>query len=268
MNLSSPWLRRAAWCGLLTAACGLAACEAKEPAPRVPANNTVTLRGLVGRDVTAWGKVESTSQSKNSGHQFLKLVGSELSIICLKQDLANFTAGKPADLFRSRHIEITGRLERYNGRLQIKLTQPAQIKIVAPAAAGGLKPVELKQLGADRWMSPGGLVYRGRDPEGRTRVEHVLRHARDLPDRDGPHGVFDGGEELAFAVIDQAWKIAQEKRLPARRERDRSSLLVPMGRRIGYLGGRTGSRQRHPPLSRVFIVYETGTKNIITAFPR
>ena len=112
------------------------------------------------------------------------------------------------------------------------------------------------------------MFYEEYDPAGLTRVRHIERHARDIPDRDGPHGVFDGGPSVAFAVIDEAWKIAEKKRLRAKSEGDRSLYNVSMGRRVGYLGGRVGARKRHPPLRTVQIVFETGTKNIVTAFPK
>ena len=128
--------------------------------------------------------------------------------------------------------------------------------------------VELKKIGTNTWLSPAGLKYQGRDPEGLTRVEHVLRHARDIPGRDGPHGVFDGGEDRVFAVIDEGWRLAQEKRIRPDVERDRSVYLIPMGRRIGYLGGQTGASRGKPPLSRLFLVIETRTKSVVTAFPR
>jgi hypothetical protein len=69
-------------------------------------------------------------------------------------------------------------------------------------------------------------------------------------------------------MIDEAWQRAERTRIKPQIERDRSLYLIPMGRRIGYLGGQTGARQGHPPLSRVFLVIETRTKNVITAFPR
>lgn len=99
-------------------------------------------------------------------------------------------------------------------------------------------------------------------------MQHVLRHARDIPDREGSHGVFDGGEETVFAVIDEAWQTVQRKRIPPRVEGARSVYLVPMGRRIGYLGGRLGQERGHPPLDRLSLVVESGTRNIVTAFPR
>jgi hypothetical protein len=251
---------------------------AAETPQRVSAKDTLTLRTLVGRQVTVSGRVTATNVSDRSGHHFLNFENPELAVICFASDLGVFTSGKPADRYRGQNIEITGVLERYRDKLQIRLRDSAQIKIVEaapakpappkPAPAPGLSPVELKKIGSDTWISPAGLVYQGRDPEGRTRVDHVLRHARDIPDRDGSHGVFDGGPNAVFGVIDEAWRNVETKKLRPTIEGDRSLYTVSMGRRVGYLGGRAGASGGHPPLTRIFLVIETGTKNVITAFPR
>jgi len=236
--------------------------------PRVSANNTVELRKLLNRDVTVTGKVDRVNKS-SSGHQFLSFTSSELTVVCFQKSLAAFKEGTPADLYGQREVEITGRLELYNGKLQIKLHQPAQIKLAAaksetsPPAA-----IELKRIDKDTFLSPAGLRYDGYDPQGLTRVEHIARHTRDQPDRPGSHGVFDGDRGVAFAVIDEAWKLAEKNKIRPENEGDRSSYLVPLGRRVGYLGGQAGKRRNNPPLERVFIVFKTGTKDIITAFPR
>jgi hypothetical protein len=241
---------------------------------RIKANNVVQLNEQVGREVTVYGRVVRTSTSSRSRHQFLNFYDDAVSVICFAEDVGNFEGGGPASLFKDKDVEITGRLERYRDKLQIKLRTPSQIRIVSrssstTAPANPTTPsVELKKIGPDTWLSPAGLRYQGRDPEGLTRVEHVLRHARDMPSRDGPHGVFDGGEARVFAVIDEGWRLAQEKRIRPDVERDRSVYLIPMGRRIGYLGGRTGASRGKPPLSRLFLVMETRTRSVVTAFPR
>ncbi len=254
---------------------------------RVLANDAPALRSLAGRNVTVYGRVTGTAVSDSSGHHFLNFANREFSVICFAADLGNFPEGKPAEVYQGRDVEIAGRLERYRDKLQIRLRDPAQIKIVsatdakpaspaAEPAPAGVKPVpssgppqvELKKIGPVKWLSPAGLTYQGRDPEGRTRVEHVLRHARDIPDRDGSHGVFDGGPDVVFGVIDEAWRNIEKKKIRPAIEGDRSLYTVPMGRRVGYLGGRAGAARGHPPLTRVFLVIETGTTNVITAFPR
>jgi hypothetical protein len=246
--------------------------EATQP-PRVKATNVVQLRELVGKKVAVYGRVVRTSTSSRSKHQFLNFSGETLSVICFSEDVGKFQGGGPAHLFRERDVEITGTVELYRGKLQIKLREPSQIKLAGsrsppPEPAGESEIVELKKIGKDAWLSPAGLRYEGRDPDGRTRVEHVLRHARDIPSRDGPHGVFNGGPDRVFAVIDEAWRRAQRDRIRPEIERDRSLYTIPMGRRIGYLGGRAGAQRGHPPLSNLFLVIETRTKNVITAFPR
>jgi hypothetical protein len=40
-----------------------------------------------------------------------------------------------------------------------------------------------------------------------------------------------------------------------------------MGRRIGYLGGQVGGQRRNPALKTIRFVYDTGTRNVVTAFP-
>jgi len=257
---------------------GGALAASDEATRRVSVRDVLTLRDSVGREMTVYGRVTASSVSERSGHHFLNFDNREFSVICFASDLSNFTSGKPAELYRGRDIEITGLLERYRDKLQMRLRDPEQVKIVESAAGKSASSksapspdaakVELKKVGAAAWLSPAGLRYQGRDPDGLTRVEHVLRHARDVPDREGSHGVFDGGPAAVFAVIDEAWQNVEKKRIRPTVENDRSLYTVPMGRRVGYLGGRAGASRGHPPLSRIFLVIETGTTNVITAFPR
>ena len=240
---------------------------AEQPADSIPARNVVTLRENVGKKVTVRGRVASTGESR-SGHQFLNFANSELTAVCYPEHVAQFRDGKPSKTYREKHVELTGTVELYKNKLQIRLRAPAQIRIVTESTTPATKGIKLKKLGKETWLSPAGLRYHGRDPAGLTRVEHIERHVKDEPSRAGSHGVFDGGSDVAFAVIDEAWKTAQQRKLRPAREGDRSTYTVSMGRRIGYLGGRTGAARRNPPLTRVFIVFKTGTKDIVTAFPK
>jgi hypothetical protein len=243
--------------------------KATEPRDAIHASNQRVLQASIGREVTVTGEVARAAKSQ-SGIHFLNLENSSLSIVCFRDDAQKFADGSPSDQFRDHDIEIRGKLEQYKGKLQIKLVDPSQIRIIEDASPGSTQPegIVLKEIGRNTWLSPAGLRYAGRDPQGLTRKEHIERHVKDDPDRDGSHGVFDGGSAVAFAVIDEAWQRAEKTNLRATKEGDRSSLLVPMGRRVGYLGGRTGNARQHPALKRVFIVFETGTKNVVTAFPR
>lgn len=243
------------------------ALDRDDKSPPIPAQNVAALRENMGKEVTVVGHVQRTGESR-SGHQFLNFADSELTAVCYREQVTNFREGKPADVYRQKDVELTGKLELYDGKVQIRLSDPSQIRIVPAAEPESVQGIQLKETGKDTWLSPAGLRYRGRDPEGLTRVEHIGRHSQDIPQRDGPHGVFDGGPDVAFAVIDQAWQLARKRKLRPQREGDRSSYTVDMGRRIGFLGGRTGATKQNPPLNRLFIVFTTGTQDIITAFPK
>lgn len=268
---------------------------AKElPVTRVAANNAKAVKENIGKTATVHGKVKSASVSK-SGIHFLNFYSSNVVVVCFKQDAKKFDSGGPAKLWNNKEIEVTGKLENYKGKPQIKITQPTQVRLASatkrpgatgkksedPDAKGGFsladikvgsgktkkKPFELKQTGKLTWLSPAGLIYKGKDAKGLTRVEHVLRHAADQPNRAGSHGVFDGGNDIALAVVDEAWKLAKEKKIKPKKERDRLAYTIPMGRRVGYLGGKSGKSRNHPPLKKVFIVI-SGKSEVITAFPR
>jgi len=233
----------------------------------IKASNTVTLRKMVGKEVTVHGRIGTTAKSRG-GSNFLNFASSELSVVCFKENVTKFDAA-PADTFKAKDVLLTGTLELYKGKLQIKLTDPAQIKIADAPEPEKLASIELKSLGGSTWISPAGLRYSGRDPAGLTRVEHIMRHSHDIPSREGPHGVFDANEEgEVFALIDEAWRITEKYKLRAVSEGDRSTYTVDMRRRIGFLGGSSGKGRGNPELKKVFIVFETGTKNIITAFPK
>ena len=132
--------------------------------------------------------------------------------------------------------------------------------------AADKKPAEyLRDVGNNTKQSPAGLRYTPGSLE-RHRVDHVLRHARDDPDRD-IHGVFDGDACEIFAVIDEAYESAKRGGRHVETERDRSRTIytVDLGRPVGFIGGRAGRRSGHPPATGVRIVLEN--KNVITAFP-
>lgn len=252
-------------------------------ASTLSARNVVELRKHLGQEVVIEGKIGRTNTS-SSGNHFLNFEASEFTAVCFKDDVAKFDSGGPAKLFDGKTVQVSGKLETYKGKLQLKLTSPKQISIIddvqksvgrdESSVADEDEPIGigqvtyLKQIGDTHWLSPAGLEYRGRDPQGLTRVEHVLRHAQDIPDRDGSHGVFTGGVDRVFQTIDEAWKLAEKKRLKPDVQGNRSTLTVTMGRKVGYLGGRNGRQRRNPELRKIFIVFETDTKNIVTAFPK
>jgi len=237
----------------------------KQPV-RVQAADSRTLLEHVGEVVTVTGHVARTGKSK-SGINFLNFASAEITAVCSADAASKFKDGEPGDVFRHADVEITGTIELYRGKLQVKIDGPKSIRPIEAESKESPK-VELKKVGKDHWLSPAGLHYRGRDPEGRTRLDHVLRHASDDPKRDGPHGVFDDGRDGALATIDAAWRLVQKHEIKPEIDGGRAAYTVSLGRKIGYLGGRVGAERRHPPLTRVFIVVERGTSHVVTAFPR
>ncbi|MEW4530147.1 hypothetical protein [Maioricimonas sp. JC845] len=124
----------------------------------------------------------------------------------------------------------------------------------------------LTELPGGTLQSPAGLLYERGSAEGH-RLDHVLRHSEDMPSRP-IHGVFDGGRDEIVAVIDEAWQKAQTRGPPTavtEQQGDRTVYTVDLERRIGYIGGRAGQRQNHPPARHLKLVLED--RSVITAYP-
>lgn len=242
-------------------------------AERISVAEIGKIRSRVGKEVIVFGKVAGTSTS-GSGHQFLNF-SNGFKIICLKDDVGKFDGSGPAELYQGKLVEARGKVTSHQGNPQIAIRAPAQIKVIELGAKSGggsgaaaAEKFELIEVGQNAWVSPAGLRYVGRDPQGLSRRDHILRHAKDQPGRTGSHGVFDADGLEVFRIIDEAWGKIRDQRLRPRVEGDSQTYLVPMGRRIGYLGGKSGARRKHPPLRSVFIVVRKGTSEVVTAFPR
>lgn len=125
---------------------------------------------------------------------------------------------------------------------------------------------ELKPIDRGRLLSPAGLIY-ARGPQGEHRVDHVMRHAEDDPNRP-QHGVFNGSREEILQLIDEAYQLIQQnsKRVNRQSEGDRTEYTIRFDRPIGYEGGRNGKRNSYPQVNRLRLVLEDGT-SVITAYP-
>ncbi len=117
--------------------------------------------------------------------------------------------------------------------------------------------------------SPEGLTYYlgGRE----SRVDHVLRHAKDMPSRP-VHGVFDGTEDEIFKLVDEAYALIKSNSnqvVDEKRDSDirtRVAYDVDMKRRIGYLGGKSGKSKGNPAQKVLRLVIDKEIR-VITAFP-
>jgi hypothetical protein len=126
-------------------------------------------------------------------------------------------------------------------------------------------PGGLIEVGKRTYRSPAGLVYAPGSEQGH-RYNHVMRHAHDDAQRP-VHGVFDGTPDEILTVIDEAFQLAKKggKNVSTERDGGRTIYLVDLGRRIGYIGGKAGKRQKNPAARHLRLVVE-GQK-VITAFP-
>ena len=121
----------------------------------------------------------------------------------------------------------------------------------------------------NRLESPAGLVY-GVGGGGEHRVDHMMRHAEDMPSRP-VHSVFEGSQDEILRMLDEAYELVQSKsnRVYNKPDRERSyrvAHVVDMKRKIGYLGGKRGKRENYPSRSKLTLVLDNG-KFVITAYP-
>lgn len=135
-----------------------------------------------------------------------------------------------------------------------------------PDTSGDLRYGLLKEIGREVYVSPAGLRYTRGSEEGH-RLKHLEKHLKDIPDRPGKHGVFDGDMAQTLRWIDDAYTRGKQgaKGVRKRDEDGRTVYEVPFTKTIGFIGGRDGKRDNNPDAKRLRLVVE-GDK-VITAFP-
>ncbi len=128
---------------------------------------------------------------------------------------------------------------------------------------------EFEKLPRGELRSPAGLVY-GIGPNREHRVDHVMLHAQDNPDRP-VHSVFTGDRDAILRTIDEAYTLIKQnskrvKKFPVEDDPDRTEYLIDLQRPIGYRGGQQGARDQHPKLTRLKLILADGNR-VITAYP-
>ena len=126
----------------------------------------------------------------------------------------------------------------------------------------------IRESGRNNYETPAGLIY-GMGPRREHRIDHVLRHSADQPDRQGSHGVFDGSTTEILTLIDQAYEMIQEDSPDVRNEPpedNRTAYTINFKRRIGYKGGQSGARSNNPPLRILKLILQDGNR-VVTAYP-
>jgi RHS repeat-associated protein len=129
---------------------------------------------------------------------------------------------------------------------------------------------QLSYLGNSTWASPAGLLYQLETHHGQvvgTRVQHVLRHTADIPNRVVQHGVFDVGPEGVFGLLDAAYQRALfgGSGVLVSQSGTRTILEVNMIHRVGCVGGQPGAAAGNPPSNWVRLVLDG--LYVVSAYP-
>ena len=140
-------------------------------------------------------------------------------------------------------------------------------KVTLPTDANSSGKFALKEVGRDRYETPAGLLYT-MGPRGEHRIEHVMRHAKDQPNRP-VHGVFTGGgdQDAVLQIVDDAYSLVKSKSPRAKYESSdgKDKYDVDMQRKVGFDGGQKGKRNNQRSLNKVRMILDGN--RVITAFP-
>jgi len=124
--------------------------------------------------------------------------------------------------------------------------------MTAKAMASG----RLTKLGKDHWKSSGGLVYKGKDPQGRNRIEHVARHLTVGNNRRNRNqSVFAVSQDKLLKTLDEAW-LKRGSSYTIHPKSGNWNYTIDMGRVVGVKGE-----------SKILIAVKPGTSEIVSAFP-
>ncbi len=121
-------------------------------------------------------------------------------------------------------------------------------------------------IGKNQWKTRGGLIIKGKDPENLTRLEHIMKHARDMDGR-AKHGVFSISKTEIIKLMDTLWAKIRSGAIKGNARGGKVEYTWNTGKTIGYLGGREGRDKKHPPLTSVRMVLNEKTPQVITFFP-
>ncbi|MCF6313405.1 MAG: hypothetical protein L3J39_13230 [Verrucomicrobiales bacterium] len=105
--------------------------RAADELPTFKASDTAAIVAKSGQKITVRGTVSEVRKSR-SGTNFINFENSEFYLVTFKSDLPAFEKGEPADLYRGKHLAITGVISIYKGKAQMKLNRPDMIKIINP----------------------------------------------------------------------------------------------------------------------------------------
>ncbi len=107
------------------------------------AGDTEALLAKEGQKVVVHGESMGSKKSA-SGTNFVNFKDATFFLVTFKSDLPQFSEGEPADLYDGKRLAVEGAVAIYQGKPQIKLTDPKQVTILAADAVfpppAGAKP--------------------------------------------------------------------------------------------------------------------------------
>ena len=98
--------------------------------PIYAATDVDGIRAKEGQKVMVWGETTGSGKS-SSGMNFVNFKDTEFYLVTFKTDLKPFGDAEPADAYDGKRIVVTGVISIYKDKVQIKLTSPDQVKILA-----------------------------------------------------------------------------------------------------------------------------------------
>ena len=133
----------------------------------VAADQTAELIAKEGQKIVVYGETENSAKSA-SGTNFVNFKGSEFFLVTFKSDLGPFGESEPHLVYDKQRVAVEGVIALYQGKPQIKLTDPAQITVLAPDAVFPpplAKKEEAPAAEKEKPMSPGKSTANPPAPE-------------------------------------------------------------------------------------------------------
>jgi hypothetical protein len=97
------------------------------------ATATADISAKEGQKVVVYGETTGSGKSA-SGTNFVRFKDADFFLVTFKSDLEQFNDGEPSVLYEGKRLAVEGTISIYQGKPQIKLTQPGQITLIEPDA--------------------------------------------------------------------------------------------------------------------------------------
>ncbi len=119
------------------------------PPPRTSSTSPPRNRGphREGRSEGRRPRGDEGSGRSASGTNFVNFKDAVFFLVTFKSDLGQFPDGEPAEAYEGKRIAVEGSISLYQGKPQIKLTDPKQVTVLAPDAVFP-PPAETKEAPA------------------------------------------------------------------------------------------------------------------------